>query len=231
LTFIRGSESRVNRKTVITNHEFQQLLNRANQIQDEFLRKRALALLCVLRLTGKRREEVARLELEDVKVEDAYLNLRFTLEKKRKGTILTRQATKKVPLTDPLTKLILDYLEHLNNLKPKPKYFFPRVKSVFGYPVIQADAHISGRQIFNIIRSLSDKVWCHLFRETVASDIIKQDNSIIAAFKVMRRLDLEDYRTGFRYLKRFAEDIIVREQTKESDIIKRSYFHPSFIKT
>ncbi len=32
----------------------------------------------------------------------------------------------------------------------------------------------------------------HLFRETVASDIVTEDKSIIAAFKVQKRLDLED---------------------------------------
>jgi hypothetical protein len=53
-----------------------------------------------------------------------------------------------------------------------------------------------------------------LFRETVASDIIREDDSIIAAFKVQRRLDLEDFRTGFRYLKRFATDIIAEEEEK-----------------
>ncbi len=30
----------------------------------------------------------------------------------------------------------------------------------------------------------------------------------------MRRLDLEDFRTGFNYLKRFAGDIIKREEEK-----------------
>jgi hypothetical protein len=46
----------------------------------------------------------------------------------------------------------------------------------------------------------------------VASDIVKRDNSIIAAFKVQKRLDLEDMRTDFNYLQRFAKDIIERER-------------------
>jgi hypothetical protein len=36
----------------------------------------------------------------------------------------------------------------------------------------------------------------HLSCETVADKTVKQDNSIIAAFKVQKRLDLEDIRTG-----------------------------------
>jgi len=70
---------------------------------------------------------------------------------------------------------------------------------------------MTGRQVFNILRQLSLGVWPHLFRETVGSDVIKQDSSIIGAFKVMRRLDLEDYHTGFNYLRRYAGDIIRRE--------------------
>lgn len=106
----------------------------------------------------------------------------------------------------------MKYLEYLDSLKPKFTYFLPRVKPVFGHNTIIPDAHISGRQVFNIVRNLSNSVWPHLFRETVGSDVIKEDPTIIGAFKVMRRLDLEDYRTGFNYLKRYAKDIISRQR-------------------
>ena len=43
-------------------------------------------------------------------------------------------------------------------------------------------------------------------------ELVKQDNSIISAFKVQKRLDLEDMRTGFNYLQRFAKDIISRSE-------------------
>jgi len=215
LTFIRGSKLRLERKTVVGDKEFQQLLDRTVQMKDEFLRLRALAVLCVLRLTGKKRSEIAMLECDSFKIEKGLLDITFTLLKKRKGTVLTKQSTKSIPVSDPLTKHIINYLEYLKSLKATPKYFLPRVKSVFGVAnIIQIDAHISGRQVFNVVRNLSDKIWPHLFRETVASDVIKQDNSIIAAFKVMRRLDLEDYRTGFNYLKRFAADIVEKEEAK-----------------
>ncbi|MCW4044762.1 MAG: hypothetical protein NWE94_04515, partial [Candidatus Bathyarchaeota archaeon] len=84
-------------------------------------------------------------------------------------------------------------------------------RSVFGNYVLIPDKHLTGREVFNIVRECSDTFWCHLFRETVASDIIKQDSTIIAAFKVQRRLDLESYTTGFNYLRRFASDVIERE--------------------
>lgn len=128
--------------------------------------------------------------------------------------MLQKLSTKSIPLTDPVTEPILEYLKYLNKQKPKPKFFLPQAKSVFGHIIIIPDAHISGRQVFNIVRSLSDTIWPHSFRETVGSDVIKEDSSIIGAFKVMRRLDLEDYRTGFNYLKRFAADILMKEEAK-----------------
>lgn len=225
MTFVRGSTQRTQRQTVITDNEFLTMLSRAAEIKHEFLRLRAKALLCVLRLTGKRRSEIAMLQFGSFKVEKGFLNITFTLLKKRKGTVLTKQATKSIPLSDPLTEPILVYLEYLNSLDPKPKYLLPRVKTIFGSTwIICTDSHISGRQVANVIRGLSEKVWCHLFRETAASDVIKTDPSIIGAFKVMRRLDLKDYRTGFNYLRRFASDIIMRETGSKSgvDVIRRS---------
>jgi site-specific recombinase XerD len=219
LTFVRNSPLRMERQKVITEEEFEEALNKAEQIPNEFLRLRAKAVLCLLRLTGKRRGEIAVLPLENFKVEKGFLNITFILEKKRKGHVLQKLSTKSVSLTHPLVRPILQYLEYLNNMKPKPKYFLPQAKSVFGYIVINPNKHVSGRQVFNIVRECSETFWPHLFRETVASDIIRQDDSIIAAFKVQRRLDLEDFRTGFRYLKRFATDIIAEEEGKLKDNI------------
>jgi len=214
MTFVRNSPLRMERQKVITEEEFEEALYKAEQIPNEFLRLRACAVLCLLRLSGKRRGEIAVLPLENFKVEKGFLNITFILEKKRKGHVLQKLSTKSISLTHPLVRPILQYLEYLNNMKPKPKYFLPQAKSVFGYIVIIPDKHISGRQVFNIVRECSETFWPHLFRETVASDIIREDDSIIAAFKVQRRLDLEDFRTGFRYLKRFATDIIAEEEGK-----------------
>jgi len=219
VTFVRGNKLRTERKKVITEDEFKEMLHKATRIKDDkslgaFFRLRALALLSILWLTGKRRGELATLMLDDVKVEGEFLNLTFTLEKKRKGHVLTKRATKSVPLTNEITRHILNYVEYLKKLQPTPKYLFPRVKSVFGHNIIIPDKHLTGRQLFNIVRSLSESVWPHLFRETAASNVIRQDSSIIGAFKVMRRLDLKDYRTGFRYLMRYASDIIERELEK-----------------
>jgi hypothetical protein len=238
---VRGNAFRENRETVIDDEELGKALDKANTIKDEYFRLRALAVLSLLRLSGKRRTEIAWIPLENFKVENDLLTVTFTLEKKKrkhkkcpgcntknsKGSLFCKKcgsplsnvpltftskqsrASKALPLTDPLTQNILQYLNYLRSLKLMPKYWLPSGKSVFGYYIIMPDRHLSGRAVFNIVRDSSETLWPHLFRETVASDIVRQDNSIIAAFKVQERLDLEDMRTGFNYLKRFAKDIII----------------------
>ena len=128
-------------------------------------------------------------------------------------TLTSKQAksVKAFLLSDLLTQNLLKYLNYLTSLNPTPKFWLPSGKSVFGNYFIIPDRHLSDREVFNIVKETSDTLWLHLFRETVASDIVKQDNSIIAAFKVQKRLDLEDMRTGFNYLQRFAKDVIKHE--------------------
>jgi hypothetical protein len=249
LTRVRNSEARVNRKTVISSDEFSETLETAELIENEFFKLRTLAVLCLLRLTGKRREEIAKVQLDLVKVEGGFLTVTFELEKKKRrkkicpdcGKINSKASLfckncglniieieprsnkkpdlsrKAIPLSDPLTKPIMEYVDYLRNRTGGPHFLFPRGKSVFGGYFLIQDRHLTGRQIFNIVRSISDSIWPHLFRETVGSDVIKGDPTIIGAFKVMNRLDLENYETGFHYLKRYASDIIQREETKILD--------------
>jgi integrase len=205
---------------VVQDSELEEMLAKAEALSSEFLRLRALAIVSLLRLTGKRRGEIAMLSLGDFKTsqrengsENEFLEVTFTLENKRKGNVLQRQSTKALPTKDPLTAHIVEYLNYLRRLEPNPKWFLPQCKSVFGSsPLINCDEHIKGRQVFNIVRSLSESVWPHLLRETIAADVVEQDSSLLAAFKIQRHLDLERFETGFNYLKRFASDTITREQ-------------------
>jgi len=122
------------------------------------------------------------------------------------------KALKAFPLADSLTKNILEYLKYLLSLYTVPTFWLPSGRSIFGKYVIVPDDRLSDREVFNIVRNTSETLWPHLFRETVAGDVVIWDNSIIAAFKVQKRLDLDDIRTGFNYLQRFAKDIIKRER-------------------
>jgi hypothetical protein len=243
LTRVRNNAFRESRETVIEDNELNRALDQANCIKNEYFRLRALAVLSLLRLSGKRRTEISWIPLENFKIENDLLNVTFALEKKKRkhkkcpgcGTknpvassfckncglgisqlpiaFTSKQAKslKAFPLSDPLTQNVLRYYEYLRTLNPVPKFWLPSGKCVFGNYFIIPDKHLSDREVFNIVRDASETIWPHLFRETVASDIVKQDNSIIAAFKVQKRLDLEDMRTGFSYLQRFAKDVIKRE--------------------
>jgi hypothetical protein len=243
MTRVRNSGFRESRETVIDENELNKALGQANSIKIEYFRLRALAVLSLLRLSGKRRTEISWIQLENFKVENDLLTVTFALEKKRRKhkkcpicntqnsstssfckkcgldiskipivfTSRQAKAVKAFPLVDSLTKNILEYLNYLRHLSPVPEFWLPSGRSVFGNYMIIPDRHLSDREVFNIVRETSETLWPHLFRETVASDIVKQDNSIIAVFKVQKRLDLEDMRTGFNYLQRFAKDVIKRE--------------------
>jgi hypothetical protein len=243
MTRIRNSTFRENRETVIDYNELNRALDQASALKDKYFRLRALAVLSLLRLSGKRRTEISWVQVENFKVENDLLTVTFTLEKKKRrhkkcpscntknastasfcktcGSDISRtpvaftskqaNALKAFPLVDPLTQNILEYLNYLHSLNPVPRFWLPSGKNIFGNYIIISNQHLSDREVFNIVRDSSETLWPHLFRETVASDIVKQDNAIIAAFKVQKRLDLEDMRTGFNYLQRFAKDIIKRE--------------------
>lgn len=156
MTNVRGLEKRTNRKTVISDAEFQEMLRKAQQTEDDFLRLRSTALLCLLRLTGKRRSEMALVETEGVKVEAGLLKATFTLLKKKKKSVLLKQSTKEIPITDDLTKPIIEYLTVLQGMNPTPRYFFPRTKRLWGRSyVIDGANHISGKTVFNLVRALS----------------------------------------------------------------------------
>ena len=242
MTRVRNNTFRETRETVIDDDELGEALAKVSLIDEEYFRLRALAVISLLRLSGKRRTEISWIPLENFKVETDLLNVTFALEKKKRKhkkcpscnaknpvvssfcrncglgisqvqiTFTSKQAKalKAFPLSDPLTQNIMRYYEYLRCLKPVPKFWLPSGKCVFGNYFLIPDKHLSDREVFNIVRGASETIWPHLFRETVASDIVKQDNSIIAAFKVQKRLDLEDMRTGFNYLQRFAKDVISR---------------------
>ena len=129
----------------------------------------------------------------------------------------TTEATKELPVADPLTKYIIAYITFLKSLQSKPVFLFPPVVPIFGgEEIVCFDRHITGRTVFNIIKTVNPRAWAHLFRETAAADVIKQDDSLTAVFKVQRRLDLESYEVAFNYLRRFSVDKIERESLQKN---------------
>ena len=79
MTHVRNNAFRESRETVIEEAELNKSLEKARSISNEYFRLRALAVLSLLRLSGKRRSEIAwipvqqRLDLEDMRTGFNYL--------------------------------------------------------------------------------------------------------------------------------------------------------------
>jgi site-specific recombinase XerD len=71
-------------ETVIEDSELNRALDHASRIKNEYFRLRALAVLSLLRLSGKRRAEISWIPLENFKVENDLLNVTFALETKKR---------------------------------------------------------------------------------------------------------------------------------------------------
>lgn len=193
----------------------------------EFLCKRNPAILCVLRLTGKRRKEIAGLERKDVWVEGNLLAMNFKLLKKSRkhkrdnGTIVPAgpppEKVRYVPLKDSLIPPILEYMKYLETEYPKATKFWLHVRPVFGVSIVFPNKGIQGRQVYNIVRDAGDaagvKVWPHLFRETAGGEEARKAGDSLAGInKVMNRIDVTE-RTAWRYMDRYVKSIIDREES------------------
>jgi site-specific recombinase XerC len=121
--------------------------------------------------------------------------------------------TKSFPLSNRLTKYVIDYLDYLRTLKPMPKFWLPSGRSIFGNYHMIPDDHLKGREVFNIVRNCSETLWPHLFRETSAADIIKADDSLMSIYKVKRRLDHANVSTSYLYVERYAKEVIDPTET------------------
>lgn len=204
---------KVDRRNVLSDAEFNDMVGRAEKLDNEYFRARAKSLLGVFRRTGKRRQEVAWLEMSDLVVKEPNLSIIFTVVKKRKKSIISKRREKQIPLSDPCAKYVLKYWNWMREHQPECKYLFPSITSAFGATLIfHKDRHLSGRHILRIIKQLNPRAWCHLFRETVGAEVVKRDPTLIGVFKVMMRLDLERETTAWNYVRRFAVDVIRQEK-------------------
>lgn len=204
---------RYDKQTVITDSELEEALINAGKIEDCYFRLRAKAVISLIRLSGKRRGEIAMPTLENFnlsKPNGDFLEVTFTLEKKRTSMAANKTITKSFSVTDPLTVNILEYLEFLNKMDPRPRYWLPSGKESYGHHVIYLDSHVSGRTVFNIVRSCTWKFFPHLGRESVAYDTVQKDDSITGIFAVQRALNLKRFETAFNYVARFSKQKLER---------------------
>lgn len=211
------SGPRKERTTIIDDEEFQDMLDKTYEVQEnypEYYAMRDRSILCIFRLTGKRVKEVATLKQEDLKIKAANLSMTFSVVKKRKKQKMTTRREKQIPLTDLLVLPILEYRDWMKeNVGEQVEWLYPRTHYSPSFGTLTFDrTHLSTRQFLRIVQKYNENAWCHLFRETVGADIVRKDKSIMSVFKVQQRLDLEKTETAWHYMRRYGVDVINREE-------------------
>jgi integrase len=220
---------RVKRKTVIDDKEIQEELKKVDSIKDEYFRLRAKAVIALLE-SGKRRGELAMLELQDIKTDTEFLYITFKLEKKRRKktvdgkTVIVRKnpvlRTKKFNLTSPFAKIILEYLAYLKEHNPDVIYVFPSGKTIFGHTyIVYPYTHLRGWQIWKIIKDINARDWPHQHRERRAAKVVLADEKNLGhttmetIYGVKRALDLEREQTAWNYVRRFETQKVEEEDS------------------
>lgn len=216
MTNVTGT--RKERTSVISMEEFNGMIQQTYEVKEgypEYYAMRDRCILCIFRLTGKRVKELSILKQSDLAIKGVNLSITFTVAKKRKKQKLTTRREKQIPLTDPLVASILEYKEWMQkNVGDRIAWLFPRTHYTPSFGTLTlSKTHLSTRQFLRIVQKYNSNVWPHLFRETVGADIVRSDKTIMAVWKVKKRLDLEKTETAWRYMDRYGVDVIERESS------------------
>jgi site-specific recombinase XerD len=83
---VRGNVLRTDRTDVFQDSVVQEEIGETKWLKDTYLQLRAVALISLLRISGKPRAEVAVITLENFSTNQEYLEIKFILEKKRAKT-------------------------------------------------------------------------------------------------------------------------------------------------
>lgn len=210
------TNAKIKRDDVISEVEFENLIKfvLTRTYPHPYYRSVDLCLLAVLKLTGKRISEVVRLKVADVVMRDGFLLLAFYVGKKREGQRHTLRREKKIDLDARYVEHILNHKWVLNRIAPESEWMFPRTYySNFGGAFkVRSENHFSRQTGHNRLKSISENIFAHLFRDTMGAQVAREDGSIVGVFKVMVRLDLESTTSAMRYVRRYAIDEIKQEE-------------------
>ncbi len=204
------TNTKVKRKDVLSNGELEEMLERAKSMGDRYMGLRAGAVHGILAKTGKRRTEVARLEMADLNVcPNGDLDVRFTVAKKRKreATQISLQRTKTLPAGDPFTEAVKEYYWYMKKNHPASRWLFPSLVVTFNTYRFDYGRHISGRTVLRIVKALNPDAWVHLYRETVGARIVDKHPTLDGVFKVANRLDI-GFNTAVHYFQRHVKQRI-----------------------
>jgi len=161
-------------------------------------------LFSLFRVYGKRVGEVCRILLADIKIDDEFLSVTFTIEKKirqipntDKIKYLPNRYTKRISLNNPF---VMHYiLPFLNN---RPQYITDRLGgSKFLFPCPRVDKPIYPKYVWDAINRMGFKqpIWSHLFRHTLATELAGEN---ISTFELKSWFDWESIVLADKYVSR-----------------------------
>ena len=92
-------------------------------------------------------------------------------------------------------------------------WLFPSGKTVFGETyILYPEKHLTGRRMLSLIKPLNPTAWMHLFRETRGAEVARdKGRSLDSVFAVRDSLDLENEATAYRYVRRYAVEVVKTE--------------------
>lgn len=162
MTDVRGYTPRANRKDVISQKELDQMFKKTDQINQEYFRLRAKALISLFK-PGKRRGEVASLAMDDIEPQENFLYVTYTVEKKRKRKkcpscekssgsqtlfcrfcgeplehieaspqVMSLRRRKRFQIKSRYAQNIMAYWNWMKQHHPENKWLFPSGHNVFG---------------------------------------------------------------------------------------------------
>lgn len=178
-------------------------------------------LIAMLWLFGKRIMEILVLKRKNVWVEGHFLYARFfVLKKKRAHEVIPVTTVKKITLSNPYTKYVLDYLDRLGEDPEKPMFpgrsrgktftvratLFKKMEDGSTREVLKQYKYtrtIKGimcpEVAWKVVKSLNPSAWLHLFRESVATTMAEHEAT---EEELMHWFDWERVETAHKYVKR-----------------------------
>ena len=201
---------KVERDDILREDEVNEMLEKAEEL---YKGKMIQCLIALLWLFGKRISETIRLRRKDIWVDDNYLYVRFRVLKKksRKAKPKLESRIKKITLKNPYVVYVLQYIKSIKNPNA---YVFPgntrpkivTVKRKLPNGTIKTyqyeykeGGHISREYAYRLLKELNPDVWCHLFRESVATLWAEHGAT---EEKLMHWFDWDRADTAHKYVKR-----------------------------
>lgn len=162
------------------------------------IRKRNIAIVMFLVLTGVRKEELLGLRLPDVDIEREFVKVRAETSKSKRSRI--------IPMNPELTPYLEDYM-----------YFRRNHRTIFFWVSGHRDRGFTEHGIKHLTNLLykTTKVNCHLhrFRHTFATNYYKQTHDLYGLQKLMGH---RSFKMTLNYLRSMPDDHLVEQMKKLS---------------